>query len=151
MVESTCFRNKAQVNSQPIRKKYIPPIYRYIARTAQKKYLCPLCCCCLPLRAPSLCPLGQRKKSLMNAASVLQAKFLVPDWGYSRQLHMVVVPVRQATYIGWRAGTTTLCHSVIFGVHIKREGEEGGTGLCLWQPSYLPWHAVPGVFNKFRR
>jgi len=44
----------------------------------------------------------------MNAASILQAKFLVSDWGFSLQLHMIVEPVRQATYIGWRAGTTTL-------------------------------------------
>jgi hypothetical protein len=27
---------------------------------------------------------------------------------------------------------------VFLGLHRKRGGGEGGTGLCLWQPSYLP-------------
>ncbi len=31
-----------------------------------------------------------------------------------------------------------LIFEVFLGLHRKREGEEGGTGLCLWQPSYFP-------------
>ncbi len=42
------------------------------------------------------------------------AEFLVPDWGYIVILwHRVVVPAHQA-YIGWRAGTTTLCQSQLY-------------------------------------
>ncbi len=31
-----------------------------------------------------------------------------------------------------------LIFEVFLGLHRKSEGEEGDTGLCLWQPSYLP-------------
>ncbi len=31
-----------------------------------------------------------------------------------------------------------LIFELFLGLHRKKEGEEGGTGLCLWQPSYLP-------------
>ncbi len=51
--------------------------------------------------------------STRTSAMAAVAHFIVLDWGIkSRLWHRVVVPARQAG--GWRAGTTTLCHSRLY-------------------------------------
>jgi hypothetical protein len=41
--------------------------------------------------------------------SALVAKFIVSDWGDKKSTRRrVVIPARQAKYVDWRAGTTTL-------------------------------------------
>jgi hypothetical protein len=61
-------------------------------------------------------PTGHERSSIMNQKINIfctDAQIIVPNWGDKVELwHRVVVPARQA--IGWRACTTTQCHSRLY-------------------------------------